>query len=220
MNFYVFIVCYIVLAIHAIGEQTKQIFFSQIDAQSTSAEDKPVEEPVCPQEEVEAVDPQADQQPGNNPEETAEADSFDGPRREPPAPEIADPQTAVSTPEEPRTEDSSSVQPDPPLQTKEQLEPSPASTPPQRRSTRRHPQLSESPSPQQHSRKLRSSANAAARRSPSPPQSNKTKSAAQVDLPEVDRVEEPPPKKARGKRDSESQDAEVRLDSASETGLF
>lgn len=176
--------------------------------------------PVCPQEEIEAVDPQADQQPVNNPEERAEADSFDGPQREPPPPEIAEPETAVSTPKEPRTEDSSSVQPDPPLQTKEKLKPSPASTPPQRRSTRRHPQLSESPSPQQYSRKLRSSATSAARRSPSPLQSKKTKSAAQVDLQEVDQVEEPPPKKARGKRNSESQNTEVRLDSASETGLF
>lgn len=173
--------------------------------------------PVCPQEEVEAVDPQADQQPVNNPEETAEAASFHSPQCEPPPPEIAEPETAVSTPKEPRTEDSSSVQPDPSLQ---KLKPSPASTPPQRRSTRRHPQLSESPSPQQHSRNLRSSANSAARRSPSPLQSKKTKSAAQVDLQEVDRVEEPPPKKARGKRNSESQNAEVRLDSASETGLF
>lgn len=180
----------------------------------------PVEMPVCPQEEIEAVDPQTDQQPVNNPEETAEADSFDSPQHEPPLSEIAEPQTAVSTQKEPRPEDSSSVQPDPPLQTKEKLKSFPSSAPPQRRSTRRHPQLDESPSPQQYSRKLRSSANSEERPSPSLPRSKKTKSAAQVDLQEVDRVKEPPSKKARGKRLSESQNTEIRPDSASETGLF
>lgn len=175
--------------------------------------------PVCPQEEREAFDPQTAQQPVKNPEEMVEADSFNNPQHQPPPSEIAEPQTAVSTQKEPRPEDTSSVQPDQPLQTKEKLKTLPASAPPQRRSTRRHPQLCESSSPQQYNRKLRSSANSEQWPSPSLLRSKKTKAAAQVDLKEEDRVEEPPSKKARGKRPSGSQNAEIRPSSASETGL-
>lgn len=193
------------------------IYF-QIDAPSPAAEDMLVEMPVCPREEREAADRQTAQQPAKNPEEPFEADSFDSPQHPPAPSEISDPPTVVSTQKEPRPEDSSSVQPDPPLQAKEKLRTFPASAPPQRRTTRRHPQLCESPSPQQYSRKLRSSANSE-EPSPSLLQSKKTKAAAQGDLRAEDRVEEPPSKKARGKRLSESENAAIRPSSASETGL-
>lgn len=170
--------------------------------------------PVCPQEEKEAADPQTEQQPVNNPEETAEADSLDSPQHEAPPCEIAEPQPAVSTQKEPMADGSSSVQ------TENKLKSVPQSAPPQRRSTRRHSQLYESPSPQQYSRKPKSSANSEEQPSPSLLRSKKTKPADQADLQEEDRVEEPPSKKARGKRLSESQNTEIRPDSASETGLF
>lgn len=171
--------------------------------------------PACGQEEIEAVDPQTDQQPVINPEEAVEAESFDGP----PPSESPAPQAAVSAQEEPKPGDDSSGQPDPPLQTKAKLKSSPPSTQPQRRSTRRHPQLDQSPSPQMYSRKLRSSANSGEQSSWSLLPSKKTKSAAQVDQ-EVDRVEEPPSKKARPRRLIESQNTEIKPDSASEAGLL
>lgn len=195
-------------------------FFPQIDASPGSGEDMLVEKPVCPQEEVEAVDPQTDQQLVNSPEEKDEAHSFNSPQHEPPPSEIAEPETAVSTQKEARSEESFSAQPGTPLQTEEKLKSFPASAPPQQRSTRRHAQLEESPSPQQSSRKLRSSANSEEQPSPSLLRSKKRKSATQVNLQEVYRVEEPPSKKARRKRLSDSENTDIGPDSASETGLL
>ncbi|CAG07049.1 unnamed protein product [Tetraodon nigroviridis] len=188
---------------------------TMIDAPSTSAEDMPEEMLVCPQEEKEAVEPPMDEQPVGHPEETVEADSSDGPQQEPPPPEVADPQTAVSPQEEPRPEDSSLVQPDLPLLVKKKPRSSPPSTlPPPRRSARRQGQLHKSPSPEQYSRKLRSS-KCEERPPASLLQSKRKKPAAQVDLKEVGGVEELPSKKARGEGDN----AKVRPDSASGTEL-
>lgn len=84
----------------------------------------------------------------------------------------------------------------------------------QRRSACRRLQLDKSPLPQQYSRNLRSSSVNGKERS------KKTKSAAQIHLQMEDRVEQPPSKKARGKRISESPNKAIRQASDSETGLF
>lgn len=170
------------------------------------------------QEEMEGVDPQVEQ-PVDNPEETVEAESSDCQQHGQAPSETAEPETAVSPQKEPMPEESSPVQPDPSPQTKVNLKSSPELEPPQRRSTRRHPQHDESPPPQQYGRKLRSSINAKEQLSPLL-RSKKTKLPAGVDRQKEDGVEQPPSKKARGKRTPESPNKAVRPASEPETGLF
>lgn len=192
------------------------MFFLQIEAPSTSAEDMQVE--ISVQEQMEVVDPQVEQ-PVDNPEETVEAESSDCQQHGQAPSETAEPEAAVSPQKEPMPGESSPVQPDPSTQTKVNLKSSPGLEPPQRRSTRRHPPHDKSPSPQQYGRKLRSSINAKEQLSPQL-RSKKTKLPAGVDWQKEDRVEQPPSKKARGKRTSDSPNKAIRPASAPETGLF
>ncbi|XP_011612302.2 telomeric repeat-binding factor 2-interacting protein 1 [Takifugu rubripes] len=174
-----------------------------------SAEDMQVEMPICTEEKIAAVDSKAEQ-PVSNPEDTLEAETSDCQQHEPAPSETAEPERAVSPQKEPVPEESSPAQPDSFTQKKKKLTSSPGSVTPQRRSPRRPLQLDKSPSPKQYSRNLRSSINGEER-------SKRTKSAAQIDLQKDRGVEQPPSKKARGKRISESPNKAFRAASAPET---
>lgn len=171
-----------------------------------------VEMPICTEEKIAAVDSQAEQ-PVSKPEDTLEAETSDCQQHEPAPSETAEPERAISPQKEAVPEESSPAQPDSSTQKKKKVTSSPEWVTPQRWSARRLLQLDESPSPNQISRNLRSSINSQER-------SKRTKSAAQIDLQKEDRVEQPPSKKARGKRISESPNKATGAASASETGSF
>lgn len=171
--------------------------------------------PICIEEKIAAVDSQAEH-PVSNPEDTLEAETSDCQQHEPAPSETAEPERAVSPQKEPVPEESSPAQPDsstkkPDSSTRKKLRSSPGSVTPLRRSARRPLQHDKTPSPKQYSGNLRSSINGEER-------SKRTKSAARIDLQKEDRVEQPPSKKARGKRISESPNKAIGAASASETG--
>lgn len=217
---------------------------SQIDALSVSAENAQPEiveaqTSICPQGEMQHVNPQTDKQPAECTKgETVEAETSKSPQSEGPCldpltdshtlptestePETEEAQTVVSPqkesipedfpPARPKSLSDSSSQKKP----KEKQKSSPGLEQPQRRVTRRQLQLQKSSSPECHNKKLRLSTSTPEQPSSSPQPSRKTKTALQKDT----AMDQPPSKKSRGKSlaaVAENQLEESRQGAVSET---
>ncbi|XP_078104956.1 telomeric repeat-binding factor 2-interacting protein 1 [Sander vitreus] len=204
---------------HSAATDLTQIDDLLIPSESTQPKIGDGQTPISPQEKVQHVNPQTDEQLAESTQvETVEAETSNSPQPEGPC---LDPQTdarpipAEST--EPETdelispqkesvpEDSPPAQPESLPETSSQKKPkaqqkaSPKPEQPQRRLTRRQLVLDELSSPEPYGKKLRSSTTSPGQPSSSPQPSKKTKSAVKSALQKDTTVEQPPSKRARGK---------------------
>ncbi|XP_032405192.1 LOW QUALITY PROTEIN: telomeric repeat-binding factor 2-interacting protein 1 [Xiphophorus hellerii] len=102
-----------------------------------------------------------------------------------------------------------------PNRAKEKLEASPVQEEPQRRLTRRQLELeAASSSPEPYGKKLRSASSTAERSTASPPHSKKTKAAVKLTNQRTQVAEEPPQKKARGKKAAAEVESRVEQNSS------
>lgn len=102
-----------------------------------------------------------------------------------------------------------------PKRAKENLEASPVHEEPQRRLTRRQLELeAASSAPEPYGKKLRSASSTAERPTASPPHSKKTKAAVKLTNQRTQIAEEPPQKKARGKKAAAEVESRVEQNSS------
>ncbi len=189
-------------------------------AESAHVETVEPETSNSPQPEGPCWDPQTDAHPipaESTEPETHESQTIISPQKEsvtedsPPAQLQSPPDT--SSQKEPSSQPSSQKEP------KEKQKSSPQPEQPPRRSTRRQLQLEEFLSPEPYGKKLRSASGSAEQLSSSPQPLKRTKSAVKSALREDTTVEQPPPKRARGKslaEEAESQQEESEQATVSE----
>uniref|UniRef100_A0A671W5B8 Telomeric repeat-binding factor 2-interacting protein 1 n=1 Tax=Sparus aurata TaxID=8175 RepID=A0A671W5B8_SPAAU len=184
-----------------------QIDAQFIPAQSKTPETSEAQTSICPQEQVQHVNPQTEEQPLENSQveiveaETCNSPQPEGPRSDPPtdaqpipaeSTETAEPQTSVledSPPAQPKSLPDTSAQ----KKLEEKQKASPRLEQQQRRLTRRQLQLEE---PEHYGKKLRSSLSSVEQLTSSPQPLRKTKSQS---LGKDSTVDQPPSKKAKVK---------------------
>ncbi|XP_073324596.1 telomeric repeat-binding factor 2-interacting protein 1 [Pagrus major] len=187
-----------------------QIDAQCIPAESTTPKSSEAQTSICPQEEVEHVNPQTDEQSAENSQveiveaETCNSPQPEGPCSDPPtdaqpipaeSTETAGPQTSDpedSLPAQPKSLPNTSAQ----KKLEEKQKASPRLEQQQRRLTRRQLQLEE---PEPYGKKLRSSSSSVEQPTSSPQPLRKTKSPSQHTLQKDSTVDQPPSKKAKVK---------------------